>query len=809
MGASGGGAGGGGGKSGAGASAGSGLGASATTGAAAAPAASSGLGSATNTPVSAIPSAGGVQSGQSPVSGIARPGAQEIVNQISPTTTPESSQAVVPTARDVAQSTQKANVGNNPAQGALDFAVKQYTGGLIGAGAGNNEQSALPALGQMTGASGQSVAIPQSAPGITNVQPVGAVGTSPKGPGRLSRAGSSILENLGITPENRQQLFQDAIVQLAQQGKNNTTQSELPRTQSLQEILAALGIKTMQEGGELKPGQTAVVGEAGPEVARGQAGGGATITPLKQLAQFPPDQAPGVGQRIVEGLQDALIFAAGLQNPAMFVNARAAAAAQEAKLAELGLKNPTLLETSPSVARAATRQVGQAGAEAVLRAPDAAERERFAGLGLLPPATQPQQGFGPGEREQAIQSARQQGIGITATPRGTNLEIPAVQRKDMDTAKSYATFHSLVADQGLPPVAAAQKLIEAGRLTGTLIPEPLLKLSTADTDREVAALLAEAEADARNRSEERAAAGIAFERTTGERQGRQALPLSKEEIAAAKAANVRQAREEVNAAIQTGQVPREGTDIGASVRTRVAQLNAPLEQQEFYASKLGGPVEPTPESARLRIAQIDQGQRALDRLLKVANPDYIGFTAGRYGSIKEFFGKTGKSEAALRSEIRALRRAYRLAQTGQQASDAELQRLYGELINEKMGVTQFAESLKVIGREIEDKYGSEANILLANNERAPQLFKSERIDKLLGNVQAQPPAAPPTPRTSRTPGQPAPKGRVTQQQASREVGATLDRLRAELSAAVKSGELTGERAAAIYNRAEAAGLPAQ
>lgn len=197
------------------------------------------------------------------------------------------------------------------------------------------------------------------------------------------------------------------------------------------------GLSMLADGGDVAPGQSAVVGENGPEIATAHPGGGASVTPYYLAApggQAQPQAAPqkggeppirageapassGLWPHIGAHLEDALIFVSALRNPDMFIQMRNMRYNRQLSLAQMGAKDPQLLESSPAVAGAVDSFLG-AGTSAYL-SPNGHNRrvaDAF-GVDLVEPGTQlPDGGTAPAVPVQ-IMRARPD-IGFTLDPKG-------------------------------------------------------------------------------------------------------------------------------------------------------------------------------------------------------------------------------------------------------------------------------------------------------------------------------------------------------------------------------------------------------
>lgn len=335
------------------------------------------------------------------------------------------------------------------------------------------------------------------------------------------------------------------------------------------------GLPFLQEGGTIPPGGTAVVGEAGPEIATANPNGSTKVTPIaaqntqagitQQLLQaqpsnqlastavqaepttqpsaaapFPgpqaaiaaPPEAPGFAGRAFELLQDGLILAESLRNPALFLQQRNARVEAQRDIARAALQNPTLLEVSPTVVGAFEAIHGLGTAQAFLERSHPGVINANTAVAFSIPVIPEGQIDANGQvalspLAQITAGLRRQHIGFTIEDNGIiRPTVPAASFQERSQAAGFAAWdeaRTQFINAGFAPavanVLAAEQAVRELTAQNMIPDDRLLDMITADTDATQAA--AKARMIKRGQlSEEVAVAGaLASERARGSALG--------------------------------------------------------------------------------------------------------------------------------------------------------------------------------------------------------------------------------------------------------------------------------------------------
>lgn len=250
----------------------------------------------------------------------------------------------------------------------------------------------------------------------------------------------------------------------------------------------------MADGGEVEPGQHAIVGEEGPEVVQAGAEGGATVTPFR-AAQAPPES---FGRRALRKVSDIATGAAVGPQGVRAIQAGRAEATQ--RLAQTALQNPTLLRMSPAAVKAVDRAFGAGTSQAIVSQGDpnvqARAMAQMLGITLMPAGQQLEDGTRTGsETAQLQEQLGQFGYGMSMTSKGEmRITKPARSAADQDALTANALFGRLqkaFREQGLTDsqadFAASKRLVEIGANNGFSVPEVYSKLALSDTQTAIEA----------------------------------------------------------------------------------------------------------------------------------------------------------------------------------------------------------------------------------------------------------------------------------------------------------------------------------
>jgi hypothetical protein len=283
-----------------------------------------------------------------------------------------------------------------------------------------------------------------------------------------------------------------------------------------------LSMPRMAQGGQVPPGQPAVVGEAGPEVATGGPQGlavqpvpAAAVPAVQQpqqpqqqmtvsqeaqqsavpmqptlgptgAIQFPQEVMPRVaaaqgqttGQKVANHLMAGLI---GALNPEALTGMRKANAALRQRLVSEAMDHPELLEVSPAAVDAFERSMGAGSAQEYL--------ERKSDIGKLQRNVELVRALGPLAAE---------GIGVSAGPRGLTLTKKGTTPEQAGELWAMTAF-DIITDQGLPAelarnmgmesiagqpqddFTAGRAVMKLGTLRNMLVPTWIRELALADT----------------------------------------------------------------------------------------------------------------------------------------------------------------------------------------------------------------------------------------------------------------------------------------------------------------------------------------
>lgn len=324
---------------------------------------------------------------------------------------------------------------------------------------------------------------------------------------------------------------------------------------AVQQLTAQSAQRGLAEGGDVAPGETVMVGEAGkPETVTAKPSGGATVQPTTQAAPTPastPSSSPsatavkqpastsslsqeqlnsvGAAPRTTgQVIHDVLVgMGLGPAGGAAYAARRHGAISDRQKaLATLGIQNPQLLATSPLMAAALDSYIGPNASREILRqaAPDTHNAVVAQQLGLNVP-----QGAGGGvSGADLIPALRSGGYGFSLDKNGavipsfkapTQTEIGAAAGFKMWTGGAEQLVNSGI-PLGQAYKIAAQQTIQTMAQQGMVPPPELRRVALADTDVNIEAAKAGASAAARLGQEQKYAAGIAQERAQGETMGK-------------------------------------------------------------------------------------------------------------------------------------------------------------------------------------------------------------------------------------------------------------------------------------------------
>lgn len=567
-----------------------------------------------------------------------------------------------------------------------------------GTTAGMNPNAA--GMSENVGGAGMSTPVTPGTSGYTDVAAANAAesGPSAKGKGfkKSEKAASALSQPSGQAPFD-----------------------PIPQINDLASIIAAMGggfMGGMAEGGQLRPGESAVVGEAGaPEVVQAQPGGGAVVTPTAAPATPGGLNVPGLA---LPGLKGVLAkIAIGLAGPEAVATGHAQAGQyrqQLAQMAQTGVQNPMLLE-SPNVASAVDSLYGAGTSQRILDAGNPEKKAlaigKQAGVKFLVPGTQlPDGSSAPGYSEQ-LRAAAAGNFGLKYDSKG-NIAVttPTPSYQDVGARRVWATFQAFTA-AGDDDITAARKSMEAAAAQGVPVPKEIIDIGLGRARNALDAEKVRTEANIRAATELGYAGPIAAAKESAQRNVQLAKPVSEPEFLA-KATKELAAAEAATA-----------TDPEAKAFWESAQGELTARQ------KLD--VKAPPASIISKQAARVETLRAVSSVLQRFNPEKVGPIAGRMQDMKQFLGAMNVSEGDFRSSVNLLFQALRLQVTGQAAATSELNKIEKDLLSYKMGPRAFVGFLAGVGRQAALGHEATRGQLAQYNMKAPGFAIDEGTAKFL------------------------------------------------------------------------------
>jgi len=579
-------------------------------------------------------------------------------------------------------------------------------------------------------------------------------------------------------------------------------------------------VKFMQGGGELAPGEQAVVGEQGPELI--QARKPLQVVPKGPAANAPPDN--GILSTLLSGVKQGLVMATAQGREMRFKE-------QERKTQTLlaAVQSMPELADSPEVQKTLNRYFGDKGETlgflaAASRGKQGPTLEEQAGQ-MLPLVGGPPSGdleaqvmaqlnpmgapVTPAMQQQARTAAGgaalralpgaagAAGMGVAISPKsGITLRTAPPSRRDADEATVMQRFQSLRDNFGMDDVMAAKTAMQSAATAGLLVPEAVRKMAFAQTDNELNAARTGLAEHAKLQEQLKSAGAIAAEKASGTAMG-----------AAAGAANV---------AFQTMRVKRpNGEEIeiplqqaGAFAATGAPQAVSlgknPSKSQLSLAARQGVDFLTGPDGAIISVpvgvspgsvsaAEVEQGPEAITAISEVQK------TLDDISKSKEF-AKAWPSEKGGRVKARGLGYAQSFARRFTDSPQVltlrgrvrqlgfRMARLLGS--NSQLSDTE-RENAQAVWQPVIDGTATLEQVQEAYRQTTEQMARLNRR-----RIETQPPGVKPGP------GKPL-RGAA----AAEAVGGTIMELAANLSEEVRAGRMTADQAEKRLATAQRAKLP--